>query len=217
MGARQPHRRDASNNSIAVDDLFSPGIRLVHRRAGGRCRASGRLQFGRDRRNRHHHLRVRVQGRRRDSWTWPLCRKLGKSRHRSRCSRTVPRARTRARPSRPSTSTRRRRPLYRRLFQGGHSKAACGDPGVPGHTTASTIPPRAFERAGADATEALIVNNLTPAARRRDPRRRWSTEINKQPDRDDLPGGFSGGDEPDGSAKFITAFFRSAGRHRGRA
>ena len=24
-----------------------------------------------------------------------------------------------------------------------------------------------------------------------------------------LPGGFSGGDEPDGSAKFITAFFRN--------
>ena len=25
-----------------------------------------------------------------------------------------------------------------------------------------------------------------------------------------IPGGFSGGDEPDGSGKFITAFFRSA-------
>ena len=25
-----------------------------------------------------------------------------------------------------------------------------------------------------------------------------------------IPGGFSGGDEPDGSAKFITAFFRNA-------
>ena len=24
-----------------------------------------------------------------------------------------------------------------------------------------------------------------------------------------IPGGFSGGDEPDGSAKFITAFFRA--------
>ena len=24
-----------------------------------------------------------------------------------------------------------------------------------------------------------------------------------------IPGGFSGGDEPDGSAKFITAFFRN--------
>ena len=29
-----------------------------------------------------------------------------------------------------------------------------------------------------------------------------------------IPGGFSGGDEPDGSAKFITAFFRSPGRRR---
>ena len=26
-----------------------------------------------------------------------------------------------------------------------------------------------------------------------------------------IPGGFSGGDEPDGSAKFITAFFRNQG------
>ena len=26
-----------------------------------------------------------------------------------------------------------------------------------------------------------------------------------------VPGGFSGGDEPDGSAKFITAFFRNQG------
>ena len=25
-----------------------------------------------------------------------------------------------------------------------------------------------------------------------------------------IPGGFSGGDEPDGSGKFITAFFRNA-------
>ena len=30
-----------------------------------------------------------------------------------------------------------------------------------------------------------------------------------------VPGGFSGGDEPDGSAKFITAFFRNpAGARR---
>ncbi|MCB5675887.1 phosphoribosylformylglycinamidine synthase subunit PurQ, partial [Bifidobacterium breve] len=26
-----------------------------------------------------------------------------------------------------------------------------------------------------------------------------------------IPGGFSGGDEPDGAAKFITAFFRAPG------
>ncbi len=32
-----------------------------------------------------------------------------------------------------------------------------------------------------------------------------------------IPGGFSGGDEPDGCAKFITAFFRNAGGHRGRS
>ena len=32
-----------------------------------------------------------------------------------------------------------------------------------------------------------------------------------------LPGGFSGGDEPDGSAKLITSFFRSAPRSRTRS
>ena len=34
-------------------------------------------------------------------------------------------------------------------------------------------------------------------------------------DRSVIPGGFSGGDEPDGSAKFITAFFRNARGQRG--
>ena len=65
---------------------------------------------------------------------------------------------------------------------------------------------RAFNRAGAQA-ETLIVNNLTPAAVAE------STEKLAQAIRDSqivmIPGGFSGGDEPDGSAKFITAFFRA--------
>ena len=64
----------------------------------------------------------------------------------------------------------------------------------------------AFERAGAEAT-TLVINNLSPAAVAE------STEMLVKAIRESqivmLPGGFSGGDEPDGSAKFITAFFRA--------
>ena len=65
---------------------------------------------------------------------------------------------------------------------------------------------RAFERAGAVA-DVLVVNNLTPD------RVAESTEALVKAIKNSqiimLPGGFSGGDEPDGSAKFITAFFRA--------
>ncbi|MEA5019828.1 MAG: phosphoribosylformylglycinamidine synthase [Gordonibacter sp.] len=65
---------------------------------------------------------------------------------------------------------------------------------------------RAFERAGAVA-ETFIVNNLSPE------KVAESTEALVKAIRNSqiimLPGGFSGGDEPDGSAKFITAFFRA--------
>ena len=64
----------------------------------------------------------------------------------------------------------------------------------------------AFERAGAEA-RTLVINNLTPDAVVE------STKQLAQAIRESqivmLPGGFSGGDEPDGSAKFITAFFRA--------
>ena len=64
----------------------------------------------------------------------------------------------------------------------------------------------AFERAGAK-TNTLIVNNLTPE------RVAESTDVLVKAIRESqivmIPGGFSGGDEPDGSAKFITAFFRA--------
>ncbi len=65
---------------------------------------------------------------------------------------------------------------------------------------------RAFERAGAEV-QTLIVNNLTPQAVAE------SADALAQAIHQSqivmIPGGFSGGDEPDGSAKFITAFFRS--------
>ncbi len=65
---------------------------------------------------------------------------------------------------------------------------------------------RAFRRAGADP-EILVINNLTPSAVAES-----CQALVNAIDRSQivmLPGGFSGGDEPDGSAKFITAFFRA--------
>ena len=65
---------------------------------------------------------------------------------------------------------------------------------------------RAFERAGAKA-EVLVVNNLNPQAVHESTEALVKAIKNSQIVM--LPGGFSGGDEPDGSAKFITAFFRN--------
>ena len=65
---------------------------------------------------------------------------------------------------------------------------------------------RAYRRAGADA-KILVVNNLTPAAVAES-----CEALVKAIDESQivmLPGGFSGGDEPDGSAKFIASFFRN--------
>ena len=65
---------------------------------------------------------------------------------------------------------------------------------------------RAVERAGG-AAEILVINNLTPEAITQS-----IAEASRMIARSQmivLPGGFSGGDEPDGSAKFITAFFRN--------
>lgn len=65
---------------------------------------------------------------------------------------------------------------------------------------------RAFQRAGGDG-EILIVRNLTPDALAQSIAA-LVTKI-KESQIIMLPGGFSGGDEPDGSAKFITAVFRN--------
>ena len=64
----------------------------------------------------------------------------------------------------------------------------------------------AFERAGAEA-HTFVVNNLTPAAVA-ESTQAFVEEVAKS-QIIMIPGGFSGGDEPDGSAKFITAFFRA--------
>ncbi len=65
---------------------------------------------------------------------------------------------------------------------------------------------KAFERAGAKA-EVLVVNNLNPNAVHESIEKLVTSIKNSQIIM--IPGGFSGGDEPDGSAKFITAFFRN--------
>ena len=66
---------------------------------------------------------------------------------------------------------------------------------------------KAVKDAGAEP-EILVINNLTPEGISR------SIDAFSEKLKDAqmifIPGGFSGGDEPDGSGKFITAFFRNA-------
>ncbi len=65
---------------------------------------------------------------------------------------------------------------------------------------------RAVERAGGEA-DILVIGNLTPAAIAQSIEE--ASRRIAQSQMIILPGGFSGGDEPDGSAKFINAFFRN--------
>ena len=65
---------------------------------------------------------------------------------------------------------------------------------------------RAFERAGARA-EIFVIKNLSAA--NIEESIDTFTMLIKNSQIIMIPGGFSGGDEPDGSAKFITAFFRN--------
>ena len=65
---------------------------------------------------------------------------------------------------------------------------------------------KAFERAGAEP-EVYVINNLSSEAIEQS-----VTEFAKKIGESQIvfiPGGFSGGDEPDGSAKFIASFFRN--------
>ncbi len=64
----------------------------------------------------------------------------------------------------------------------------------------------AFEAAGA-TTQTFIVNNLSPAAVEESSRALAQAIERSQIVM--LPGGFSGGDEPDGAAKLIASFFRN--------
>ncbi len=65
---------------------------------------------------------------------------------------------------------------------------------------------KAVERAGGDA-EIFVIRNLTASAIA-ESIEKFAQELKKS-QVVFIPGGFSGGDEPDGSGKFITAFFRN--------
>ncbi|MEG2698147.1 MAG: phosphoribosylformylglycinamidine synthase, partial [Ruthenibacterium sp.] len=84
----------------------------------------------------------------------------------------------------------------------GKSKPRVLIPVFPG-TNCEYDSARAMERAGAQP-DIFVINNLTPDAVAQS-----IAEMRRRIDESQmifLPGGFSGGDEPDGSAKFITAF-----------
>ncbi len=91
-----------------------------------------------------------------------------------------------------------------------HAKATVAKPRVlipvfPG-TNCEYDSAKAVERAGAQA-EIFVINNLS-ASGIADSVARFSEKM-EQAQAVFIPGGFSGGDEPDGSGKFITAFFRN--------
>ena len=65
---------------------------------------------------------------------------------------------------------------------------------------------KVFEKAGAEA-DIFVINNLTAAGISRSVEN-FAKKIGES-NIVFIPGGFSGGDEPDGSGKFITAFFRN--------
>ena len=79
-------------------------------------------------------------------------------------------------------------------------------PAFPG-TNCEFDSAKAVRAAGAEA-EIFVINNLSADGIKRS----VETFANKLRDSQMvfIPGGFSGGDEPDGSGKFITAFFRNA-------
>lgn len=78
-------------------------------------------------------------------------------------------------------------------------------PAFPG-TNCEYDSARAIERAGGEA-EVFLINNLTPQSVAESVQE--MCRIIGQSQAIFLPGGFSGGDEPDGSGKFITAVFRN--------
>ncbi len=78
-------------------------------------------------------------------------------------------------------------------------------PAFPG-TNCEIDTARAFEKAGAQAS-VLVVNNLSPAAINETIKKMVKEIESSQIVM--LPGGFSGGDEPEGSGKFIATTFRN--------
>ena len=87
-----------------------------------------------------------------------------------------------------------------------HVKPKVLIPAFPG-TNCEYDSAKAVSDAGAEP-EIIVIRNLDSAAIRQSAER-FANEL-KTAQMVFIPGGFSGGDEPDGSGKFITAFFRSA-------
>ena len=79
-------------------------------------------------------------------------------------------------------------------------------PAFPG-TNCEYDSAKAMEDAGAEA-EIIVIKNLTSSAIQASVEE--FAKKARQAQMIFVPGGFSGGDEPDGSGKFITAFFRNA-------
>ena len=79
-------------------------------------------------------------------------------------------------------------------------------PAFPG-TNCEYDTAKALRDAGAEP-DIIVINNLTAAGISASVEK-FASEI-KNSQMIFIPGGFSGGDEPDGSGKFITAFFRNA-------
>lgn len=79
-------------------------------------------------------------------------------------------------------------------------------PAFPG-TNCEFDSAKVMRDAGAEP-EIIVINNLTSAGIQRSVEH-FANEL-KTAQMIFIPGGFSGGDEPDGSGKFITAFFRNA-------
>ncbi len=87
-----------------------------------------------------------------------------------------------------------------------HAKPKVLIPAFPG-TNCEYDSAKAVRDAGAEP-EIMVINNLS-ASGIRESVERFANEL-KTAQMIFIPGGFSGGDEPDGSGKFITAFFRNA-------
>jgi len=98
-----------------------------------------------------------------------------------------------------------------------HTAASWAKPAALSHKPVAFIPAfpgtnceadtaRALERAGAEP-RILLINNLTPAAISQSLQQ--AARMIGESRMIVIPGGFSGGDEPDGSGKFIVAFFRN--------
>lgn len=104
----------------------------------------------------------------------------------------------------PSADYKRIEPIAKPRIAFAHPKALI--PVFPG-TNCEYDSAKALESAGIEA-ECFIVRNLSPNDIALSVQQ-FSEKL-KDAQIVFLPGGFSGGDEPDGSAKFITSFFRSS-------